>query len=371
MLLGVMIEKKTGRPYYDWVHENILAKAGISRESLVQSLGTLQLMGKDKDGKPMVVNGREPGEMSYDARNSSDNSISFATSYYDNKSVVRNPEAGTVENLHAAAGWTGTTDAWLRFASNYSDDGTYAPMKNGVYGLIVANGEFFGTASIMYRTPNGEYAFVLNFNRYSNVADGNLISTAAWLRMRAILDSTDLSSFTYDLWDVGTAATETVRSYKYEKVDVKGEVFRYFAASPQAVTVLDSLIITNPNSGFARTGESWKMWKVGTPGTVPVCRYFYPPASTHFWGKYEDCKLVQMIFPNQENYIDSFHFEEMTLAAKMVNTSGTCDAPTVPLYRGFRSVSGAQNHQYVTTSNGINTAKGYSLEGIAFCVMAN
>lgn len=114
------------------------------------------------------------------------------------------------------------------------------------------------------------------------------------------------------------------------------------------------------------------MWKVGTPGTVPVCRYFYPPASTHFWGKYEDCKLVQMLFPNQENYIDTFHFEEMTLAAKLVNASGRCDAPTVPLYRGFRSVNGAQNHQYVVSgSSSINTAAGYALEGIAFCVMPN
>ena len=80
---------------------------------------------------------------------------------------------------------------------------------------------------------------------------------------------------------------------------------------------------------------------------------------------------MQMIFPNAENYIGTFYFEEMTLAAKPVNAGGTCDAPTVPLYRGFRSVSGAQNHQYVTTSNGINTTKGYALEGIAFCVIAN
>ena len=368
-MLGAMIEKKTGRNYYDWVHENVLTKAGISRESLVESLGTLQL--KNAQGK--VVDGREPSEMSYDSRFLQNDLPDYRISYYDGKAVARNSDSGLVENLQAAAGWTGTTDAWLRFASNYSDDGTYAPMKNGAYAYITANGEFFGTSVIIERSsnPGFEYAFVLNFNRYSNVADGNVISTAALFRMRAILDSTDLSSFTYDLWDVGTAATETVRSYKYEKVDVKGEVFRYFAASPQAVTVLDSLIINNPDSGFVRTGESWKMWKVGTPGTVPVCRYFYPPASTHFWGKYEDCKLVQMIFPNQENYTDSFHFEEMTLAAKMVNTSGTCDAPTVPLYRGFRSVSGVQNHQYVTTSNGINTAKGYALEGIAFCVMAN
>ena len=113
MLLGAIIEKKTGRNYYDWVRENITDKAGISRESLVESLGTLQL----KNAQGLAVDGREPGEMSYDARNSSDDSISFGTSYYDNKSVVRNPEGGTVENFHAAAGWTGTTDAWLRFVS--------------------------------------------------------------------------------------------------------------------------------------------------------------------------------------------------------------------------------------------------------------
>ena len=242
-------------------------------------------------------------------------------------------------------------------------------MKNGAYAYITANGEFFGTSVIIERSsnPGFEYAFVLNFNRYSNVADGNVISTAALFRMRSILNSTDLSSFTYDLWDVGTFASEVVRSYKYEKAGV----FRYFAASPAAVTVVDNLIATNPDSGFLRTGESWKMWKVGTPGTVPVCRYFYPPASTHFWGEYKDCKLIQMLFPNGENYIDTFHFEEMTLAAKLVNASGTCDAPTVPLYRGFRSVNGSQNHQYVTANSNINTAKGYALEGIAFCVMPN
>lgn len=369
MLLGAMIERKTGRNYYDWVHENITDKAGISRESLVQSLGTLQLMGKDKDGKPMVVNGREPGEISYDSRFLNNDLPDYRISYYDGKTVARNSDSGLVENLQAAAGWTGTTDAWLRFVSDYSDDGTYAPMKNGAYGVLTDNGEFFGTSTIMYRTPNGDYAFVLNFNRYSTVADGNVISTAAWLKLRAILDATDLSSYTYDLWDIGTTADQVVRSYTYNKAGV----FRYFAASPAAVKVLDDLIAKDPSVGFTRNGESWKMWKVGTSGTVPVCRYFYPPASTHFWCTYEDCKLVQMLFPNQENYIDTFHFEEMTLAAKWVNpTTKTCDAPTVPLYRGFRSVSGAQNHQYVVSgSNAINTAVGYELEGIALCVMPN
>ena len=366
-MLGAMIEKKTGRNYYDWVHENVLAKAGISRESLVESLGTLQL--KNAQGK--VVDGREPGEMSYDSRFLQNDLPDYRISYYDGKTVARNSDSGLVENLQAAAGWTGTTDAWLRVASNYSDDGTYAPMKNGVYGYGTANGEFFGTSTIMARNsnPGFEYAFVLNFNRYSTVADGNIISTAALFKLRAILDSTDLSSYTYDLWDVGTAASEVVRSYTYNKAGV----FRYFAASPAAVKVLDDLIAKDPSVGFTRNGESWKMWKVGTPGTVPVCRYFYPPASTHFWGEYKDCKLVQMLFPNQENYIDTFHFEEMTLAAKLVNpTTKTCDAPTVPLYRGFRSVSGAQNHQYVVSgSNAINTAVGYALEGIAFCVMPN
>jgi hypothetical protein len=364
MLLGAIIEKKTGRNYYDWVHENVLAKTGISKESLVESLGTLQL----KNAAGVVVDGREPGEMSYDSRSLSDDSVSSDKSYYDDKTIVRGTEVAKIENYAAAAGLTGTTDAWLRFTSNYSEDGTYAPMKNGAYGLMTDNGEFFGTSSFMYRTPNGEYAFVLNFNRYSTVADGNIISTAAWLKLRAILDSTDLSSYTYDLWDIGTTATEVVRSYTYNK----SGVFRYFAASPAAAAVLDNAIKSDPSVGFAPTTESWKMWKVGTPGTVPVCRYFYPPASTHFWGTYEDCKLVQMLFPNQENYIDSFHFEEMTLAAKPVNASGTCDASTVPLYRGFRSVNGAQNHQYVVSGpSNINSAVGYALEGIAFCVMPN
>jgi hypothetical protein len=372
ILIGAIIEKKTGRNYYDWVRENITDKAGIARESMVQSLGTLQLMGTDENGKPIVVNGREPGEMSYDGRDIQ-NIPDYRTSYYDGKAIVRNPESALIENYAAAAGWTGTTDAWLRFASIYSDDGTYAPMKNSAAGSITANGEFFGTSSFMYRTPNGNYAFVLNFNRYSTVADGNVISTAAWLKLRAILDSTDLSSYTYDLWDIGTTADQVVRSYMFSKVDpLQGPVFRYFAASPEATKTLDGLIASDPNVGFARTTESWKMWKVGTPGTVPVCRYFYPPAATHFWGKYEDCKLVQMLFPNQENYIDTFHFEEMTLAAKLVNASGTCDAPTVPLYRGFRSVNGPVNHQYVVSGpNAVDTAKGYAIEGIAFCVMPN
>ena len=361
-LLGAMIEKKTGRNYFDWVHENITDKAGISRESLVQSLGTLQL----KNAQGSIVRGREPGEMSYDGRAENDVPDN-RVSNYDGKTIARNPDAGPIENLQAAAGWTGTADAWLKFASNYSDDGTYAPMKTGAYGYITANGEFFGTSSIMHRTPNGDYAFVINFNRYSNVADRNVVSTAAWLRMRAILDSTDLSSYTYDLWDTGSAASEVVRSYKYEK----GGVLRYFAADPAAVTLLDGYVASVSDFGFTRTTESWKMWRLGTPGTVPVCRYFYPPASTHFWGKYSDCKLVQMLFPNKENYIDTFHFESMMLAAKLPNASGACDAPTIPLYRGFRSVASAQNHQYITNISNLNAAAGYAGEGVAFCVMPN
>lgn len=362
MLLGAMIEKKTGRNYYDWVHENITDKAGILRESLVQSLGTLQL----KSAQGSVLKGREPGEMSYDGR--ADNDVpDNRVSGYDGKSIARNPDAGPIENLQAAAGWTGTTDAWLTFASNYSDDGTYAPMKTGAYGYQTYNGELFGTSTIMHRTPNGDYAFVINFNRYSFVADRNVVSTAAWFRMRAILDSTDLSSYTYDLWDTGAAASEIVRSYKYEK----GGALRYFAADPAAVTLLDGYIASVPDFGFTRTTESWKMWRLGTPGTVPVCRYFYPPASTHFWGKYADCKLVQMLFPNKENYIDTFHFESMMLAAKLPNASGACDAPTIPLYRGFRSVAGAQNHQYMTNTANLNALAGYATEGVAFCVMPN
>ena len=89
MLLGAMIAKKTGRSYYDWVHENITDKAGISRESLVQSLGTLQL----KNTQGLVVNGREPGEMSYDGR-SNDDVPDNRVSGYDGKSIARNPDAG-------------------------------------------------------------------------------------------------------------------------------------------------------------------------------------------------------------------------------------------------------------------------------------
>jgi len=347
-LISLIIEKKTGRPYYDWVRENVTRPAGVLDDEFNVASGKIEL--------------RQPGEMSFDARDEND-VVSIVTSDYDNVSRVRNREGGILENRRGDAGVTATMRAWLKLVNTYSFTGAYAPANvNDQDSSTVLGAEFFGMSGFMYRNAVRGYSFVIAFNRYARTQTGNIVSFSAWLKLREILDAEDISRYDWDLTKVSSNADQRV--CRYELID--GAVSRFFMADPNAMTILDSFIAAG-RINARNTNDCWKMWQPGAVGTSSLYRYFYPQASTHFFGPYTDAKLIQNAFPNSFGYAETFHFETIALASKLPDANGNCFGG-VPLYRAFRSIVGKQNHLYTVNKSTAQNTADYAYEGAVLCV---
>lgn len=117
-------------------------------------------------------------------------------------------------------------------------------------------------------------------------------------------------------------------------------------------------------AGWARTGQSWNVWKEGG-GLKDVCRFFtvtFAPKSSHFYtANPAECALVKK---NPDWQYEKIAFRVSALE------NGACPIG-IPLYRTYNmGMTGAPNHRY-TTSIAIRNemiARGYYDEGIAGCV---
>jgi len=98
--------------------------------------------------------------------------------------------------------------------------------------------------------------------------------------------------------------------------------------------------------GWARTGQSFKVFPLGTPNTADVCRLFsekFAPRSSHFYSPNRaECELrANSGFWNFEG--DVFGFGP-------INAAYICDAGTVPLFRFYNnSADGVPNHRFTTS----------------------
>lgn len=114
--------------------------------------------------------------------------------------------------------------------------------------------------------------------------------------------------------------------------------------------------------GWARTGQQFLAYPVGTAGTAPTCRFFstaFGAKSSHFYTpNAAECTVVKAN--------PAWRFEAEVFGVAQPSNAGACGTGTKPLYRLYNNgQGGAPNHRYTTDpatrSNMI--AKGWIPEG--------
>jgi hypothetical protein len=98
-------------------------------------------------------------------------------------------------------------------------------------------------------------------------------------------------------------------------------------------------------AGWARTGKTFNVYRSGTPGTAPTCRFFsdsFAPKSSHFYTPFaSECDTVKAN--------PRWTFEGEVFNVALPGADGSCLPPTVPLYRLYNDgQGGAPNHRYTT-----------------------
>jgi len=124
------------------------------------------------------------------------------------------------------------------------------------------------------------------------------------------------------------------------------------------ITKLDNGTFT----GWARTGQQFLAYPLGTVGAVPTCRFFstaFGAKSSHFYTpNAAECTVVKAN--------PSWQFEAEVFAVALPNGAGACVTGTRPLYRLYNNgKGGAPNHRYTTdlTIRSNMIAKGWIPEG--------
>ena len=115
--------------------------------------------------------------------------------------------------------------------------------------------------------------------------------------------------------------------------------------------------------GWARTGQTFKVFPLGEALTSNVCRFFseaFAPRSSHFYTPYGfECTGLK----NNPKWT----FEGEVFGFRLPDASGNCPTGTVPLYRFYNNgADDAPNHRF-TTSLVVRAqmiAEGWQAEGI-------
>jgi hypothetical protein len=117
----------------------------------------------------------------------------------------------------------------------------------------------------------------------------------------------------------------------------------YFATSiAKEISDLDAGV----HRGWARTGQSFQVFPLGTPNTADVCRLFseaFAPRSSHFYSPNRaECELRASS--------GVWNFEGNVFGFRPINAAYGCDAGTVPLFRFYNnSDNGVPNHRFTTS----------------------
>ena len=115
----------------------------------------------------------------------------------------------------------------------------------------------------------------------------------------------------------------------------------FMTAIANEITLLDNGTFV----GWARTGHSFNVFVLGTPGTVDECRFFstaFGTKSSHHYTPFAaECAIVKQN-PN-------WQFEGTVFGVVLPRPDGTCDPGLRPLYRLYNNgMGGAPNHRQVT-----------------------
>jgi hypothetical protein len=114
--------------------------------------------------------------------------------------------------------------------------------------------------------------------------------------------------------------------------------------------------------GWARTGQTFRVFPLGEAGTSNVCRFFseaFAPRSSHFYNYGSLCTDLK----NDPKW----QFEGEVFGFRLPDLSGNCPAATVPLYRFYNNgADGAPNHRFTTSLlvRAQMIAQGWTAEGL-------
>ena len=158
----------------------------------------------------------------------------------------------------------------------------------------------------------------------------------------------------------GASASVTAASFVATAIEYYHAQFGHYfvTATGDEIDKLDSGYFT----GWARTGESFKVYVAAGSGLAPVCRFFtvaFPPTSSHFYApRGLGCEGT---LANAD-----WQFEGDRFYAPLPDAAGMCPAGTVPIYRLYNNgQGGAPNHRF-TISDTIRMqmlSRGYIAEG--------
>jgi hypothetical protein len=105
---------------------------------------------------------------------------------------------------------------------------------------------------------------------------------------------------------------------------------------------------TGAFAGWARTGNTLKVFSMDEPATATVCRFFsaaFAPKSSHFFTSLSDECALAKTYP-------AWTFEGEVFNVVNPAPDGTCETGTVPLYRLYNNgQGGAPGHRYTTSTD--------------------
>lgn len=137
----------------------------------------------------------------------------------------------------------------------------------------------------------------------------------------------------------------------------------FVTASADEIARLDAGVF----AGWARTGESFGVYPIGTAGASNVCRFFstsFDPKSSHFYATTSDeCEKVK--------HNADWEMEGEVFSVPLPDSAGGCAAGLQPLFRLYNDgQGGAPNHRYTTlvTIRDAMLAQGWIAEGVTACV---
>lgn len=362
-LLGKVIERASGMPMIDYVHQAVTRPAGISDSEVQVVVGAHQTCSDNKwttvksvqrcQNIANTISGREPGEVAYD-------STEVFPSEYDKAQVLAG-DGGNIGNSGAAFGIVSTPRAVLRTLAYFDKDG-YVRNPNSTSGFNLVGGIVTGSMVQAYR--EGKLSVFVGFNR-STREPGTLrpVSEVAMNTIFDIARGIDWSGYS----DLDTDSSSRIQMQTYCNTALN----YCFLAGPLSAAVLDNV------PGWVRqtgAGDGFTAWAPGVKKNV--YRFFHEGEVTHFFGTYDDAKLVTRFNPQlpltQVDGFIGFRYEAIEMSVVQPNISaGTCESGTVPVYRLFRAKSGtlSANHRYTTDLAFYNNAKagGWAGEGVVFC----
>jgi hypothetical protein len=215
--------------------------------------------------------------------------------------------------------------------------------------LDVMGGLYDASGAMIGFNDDAAFPTNLNFSLTRQVAGGRYYVAVVGYDPSSRGAYTVHSSFTAGAGP-GPGPTSTAVEYFHQ-----GMGHFFVTADANEVRILDT-----GNGGWARTGQSFRVFPLNTVGAVNVCRFFtavFAPRSTHFYTGTE-CPTLR------QNPI--WTYEGEVFAFVVPSIAGACPAGTVALYRLYnRARNNAPNHRY-TTSLAIRDqmlAQGWEAEG--------